>query len=88
MYAETYTKIFEFLNKLYGFSPKIIHTDFESAIIKAIETSTFFISKPLHSTCIFQFSKAIKKMINFGICNTKLNKKNLEILRNLISLFH
>ena len=22
-------------------------------------------------------------MINLGICNTKLNKKNLEILRNL-----
>ena len=38
-----------------------MHTDFESAIIKAIDSSNFFNSKPLHSTCIFHFAKAIKK---------------------------
>jgi hypothetical protein len=41
MYYETYVKIFAFLNELFLFSPIIIHTDFESALIKAIKNCTF-----------------------------------------------
>ena len=43
MDSESYFCIFKYLHENYGFFPKYIHTDYESALQAAIKKSTFLI---------------------------------------------
>ena len=80
----SYDKIFNYIHDNYGFSPKIIHTDFEKSLHLAIENNINFKNKLIHSRCFFYFSKMIRgKLSQAGICKKKLTKDNFEIISNI-----
>ena len=66
----------KYLYENFKFNPKIIHTDFEKAIQKAICQNKYFKKTIIHSRCLFHYSKMIRgKLQKIGYCKRKLNKK-------------
>ena len=81
---ESYNRIFNYLVENYNFKPKIIHSDFERAIEKAIKINKYFDDTMIHSRCFFHFSQMVrKKLYQSGIYNKKFNKIGFEILSNI-----
>ena len=69
---------------IFSFNPKIIHTDYESALGKAIKESIFFKNKPIHIKCFFHFVKAVRDKIMKIERNKKgLKKEGHNILNNI-----
>ena len=89
MDSESYKYAFRFLNENYKFNPKLVHIDFEDALANALLIKSLFKKPPLLIKSMFHFSKAIKSNIQKKnlLCSKKLNKKCLEILRNLEIFF-
>ena len=82
----SYYNIFKYLNEIYKFRPKIIHSDFEMALNNAIEKIDFVKNKIIHIKCLFHFSNAIwNKIKELG-----LKKKNIAkiIILFLIMLIY
>ena len=48
-----YGSIFNNLRENFNFIPKIIHSDFEGAIAKAISENKYFGKEVFHSRCFF-----------------------------------
>ena len=63
MNSESYKRILKILNDNFDFNPKIIHSDYEYVLDKAINGATFFKKKPIHLKCFFHFLKAIREKI-------------------------
>jgi len=81
---ESYNRIFNYLVENYNFKPKIIHSDFERAIEKAIKINKYFDDTMIHSRCFFHFAQMVrKKLYQSGIYNKKFNKIGFEILSNI-----
>ena len=79
-----YDKILNFLNEFFYFKPKFIMSDFEAALAAAIKKNKVTKNDTIHLKCIFHFSQMlIKKLYKCGFCKRKLNKKTVEILRNI-----
>ena len=82
--AISYDKLFNYLCENFNFLPKYIHSDYEKALHLAIKNNKYLKKEVLHIKCLFHFSQMIKrKLFNIGICKKKLNKKAIEILRNI-----
>ena len=80
----SYEKIFNYLHLNFNFKPNIIHTDYEKALKETINKNIYFKDNIIHSKCFFHLSQMImKKLKPTKLCNKKLNKKAIEILRNL-----
>ena len=75
-YLITYSKILIFYRNIYILIMKALHL--------AIKNNKYLKKEVLHIKCLFHFSQMIKrKLFNIGICKKKLNKKAIEILRNI-----
>lgn len=84
MDTESYYRIFKYLNENYSFSPKYIHTDYESALEKAIKKSEFFDKNILQIKCFFHFIKSLREKLKKIASNKKgLNAESANILNNL-----
>lgn len=84
MDSETYLRILKMLNDNFSFNPKVIHTDYESALDKAIKESSFFKNKPINLKCFFHFVKAVRNKIMTIEHNKKgLKKEGINILNNI-----
>ena len=84
MDSETYIRILKLLNDNYLFNPKVIHTDYESALDKAIKESSFYKNKPINIKCFFHFVKLIKNKILTIEHNKKgIKKLGINILNNI-----
>ena len=80
----SYGSIFNYLKENFNFIPKIIHSDFEGAIAKAISENKYFGKNVFHSRCFFHLAQMIRhKLEKLHICTKKLNKQILEIIRNI-----
>ena len=67
-----------------NFTPKIIMSDFAKAIHLFIKNNKYFKDKTIHIKCFFYCIKMIRQdLVKTGICNKKLNKLAIEIIRNL-----
>ena len=58
MDSKSYFRIFKYLHENYGFFPKYIHTDYESALQAAIKKCTFFDKDLVHLKCFFHSVKS------------------------------
>ena len=59
-------------------------SDFEKAIHSSIKNNKYFKDKTIHIKCFFHYTKMIRQhLLKTGICNKKLNKLAIEIIRNL-----
>ena len=59
-------------------------TDFEGAMISAIKTNSITKENTIHLKCLFHFSQMIARHLkSYGFLKKKLNKKSIEIIRNL-----
>ena len=68
----------------FNFNPTIVHSDFEKSLYTAIKENIYFKDKVIHTKCLFHFSQMIHKNLQkSGFSKKKLNKRSLEILRNL-----
>ena len=84
MDSESYLRILKSLNENLNFNPKILHTDYEYALDKAIDKANFFEVKPLKIKCFFHFVKSIREKIKKIGGNKKgLNKETFTILNNI-----
>ena len=80
----TYDRIFNYLSENYHFKPKIIHSDFEKAIEKAIKSNKYFDDSLIHSRCFFHYGQMVrKKLYESGIFKKKFNRNGYEILSNI-----
>jgi len=80
----TYLRIFNYLIENMSFTPNIIHSDFEKAIHAAIKENNQFSKDIIHSRCFFHFSQMIRgKLTKCGLCKKKMNKKAIEIIKNI-----
>jgi len=81
-------KLFSQLNISYNFSSYSITTDFAQAQIKALIKCEVFSKRPYIICCLFHFNQAIIKNMNkYNLINKKLNRRGVEILRNLELLY-
>ena len=79
-----YDKIFSYLHENFNFTPKIIMSDFEKAIHSGLKNNKYFKNIVIHIKCFFHFTKMIRnQLMKSGLCNRKLNKYSLEIIRNI-----
>ena len=63
-----YSKIFDYLYTNYNFQPKIIHSDFESSLIQAINENENINKELIHARYFFHFSNMIiKKLSKSGL---------------------
>ena len=84
MDSKSLIKLLSQLYISYNFSPYSITTDFAQAQIKALMKCEVFNRRPYIICCLFHFSQAIIKNMNKNnLINKKLNKRGVEILRNL-----
>lgn len=80
---ESYDRLFTYLHINFEFEPKIVHSDFELALRKAIMTN-MYTKNAIHVKCLFHYSQMIKKQLNkSGLFKRKLTKYSLEIIRNI-----
>ena len=80
----SYDRIFNYLTENFNFNPKIIHSDFEGAISKSISENKYFGKEIIHLRCFFHLAQMIRNKLNrLHLCNKKLNKSVIEIIRNI-----
>ena len=80
---ESYDRLFTYLHINFKFEPKIVHSDFELALRKAI-MKNMHTKNAIHVKCLFHYSQMIKKQLNkSGLFKRKLTKYSLEIIRNI-----
>ena len=85
--AEAFIKLLSYMNDMFKFQPNIIHLDFDKALAKAILNSNIT-KNTIHIKCFFHFSQMIRKNIAIsGLCKRKMNKRTVEILRNIEILY-
>ena len=80
----SYYKVFKYLNTEYNFNPKIINTDYDPQLVKALKSENLFKEKPEHNYCYFTYEKFLRERIrtisnhkkSFSLCC-------LEILINI-----
>ena len=84
MDSKSLIKQFSQLNISYNFSSYSKTTDFVQAQIKALIKCEAFNKSPYITYFLFHFSQAIIKNMNkYNLINKKLNRRGVEILRNL-----
>ena len=84
MDSKSLIKLFSQLNISYNFSPYSITTDFSQPQIKALIKCEVFNKRSYIICCLFHFShEIIKNMNKYNLINKKLNRRGVEILRNL-----
>ena len=84
MDSKSLIKLFSQLNISYNFSPYSITTDFTQPQIKALIKCEVFNKRSYIICCLFHFShEIIKNMNKYNLINKKLNRRGVEILRNL-----
>ena len=73
-----------YLYENFQFLPKLFMTDFEGAMISAIKTNSYTKDNTIHLKCLFHYSQMIaRRLKSAGFFKKKLNKKAVEIIRNL-----
>ena len=79
-----YARLFNFLIENYNFKPKFLMTDFDGTLKAAIKKNNYKKNNTIHLKCLFHFSQMlIRKLSNLGLKKKKLNKKAIEIIRNI-----
>ena len=79
-----YSRIITYLYENFKFLPKLFMTDFEGAMISAIKTNSYTKDNTIHLKCLFHYSQMIaRRLKSVGLFKKKLNKKAIEIIRNL-----
>ena len=85
--STSYYNIFKYLNELYNFNPKIIHSDFQKSIGKAINISKFFTNNVIQVKCFFHFINALKnKMKIYKLIKKENYKEIYAIINNILLL--
>ena len=80
----SFYKIFQYLNNMYQFNPKVAHIDYSSSLRKALLSDNLFNKKSIVIPCFFHFVQSIvKKMRSLKIIKGKINKYAFEINKNI-----
>ena len=79
-----YSRLITYLYENFKFLPKLFMTDFEGAMISAIKSNSYTKDNTIHLKCLFHYSQMIaRRLKSVGFFKKKLNKKAIEIIRNL-----
>lgn len=79
--SQSLEKLFSILRATYNFNPKLITTDFDSSLIKALKGCEMFNSQPIIIPCFFHYSQClVRKFKQYKLIKNKLTKKTYEIL--------
>ena len=71
----SYGRVFNYLFENYNFLPKILHTDYEKALKKAIYENIYFKNITYNSHCFFHFAQMIRrKLISSGLASWKIKQ--------------
>ena len=60
----SYDRVLNYLTENFKFNPKIIHSDFEGAISKAIAENKYFGKDIIHLRCFFHLAQMIRNKLN------------------------
>ena len=81
----SYCKLFQFLNKIYNFNPKIINTDYEQELCKSLNYwYDLFSYKPKHKYNFFSYEKFLRERLK--TISNKKKEFTLSCLEALINL--
>ena len=73
---ESLQKLFSILRATYNFSPKLVTTDFDSALIRSLKECETFNENPIVIPCFYHYNQClIHKLKHYHIIKAKLNKK-------------